>query len=255
MVHDGCWATVICSAHDRTELGNTSDNGWVLGCRLSIGHRGDHATDAESVPRYDRRLWLEWNDHEEHAQSLIDRMPCTGGVGARCMLFEGHGGVHWYAPSNGYLTSAGTGRRRVEESDPQARSNVATVDHADENGHREGGHHELHDSYGDVATTTPTQAHDVIEAGAHRESDVGYDLGDTADNHGVADLAEIPNLRGRAVRGQPPTDRLDEFTPARADDISAAEPSSAPSVSAALDAVVAALAQLAEALRRSENGR
>ncbi|GGF18192.1 hypothetical protein [Williamsia phyllosphaerae] len=195
-------------------------------------------------------MWLEWNDHEEHAQSLIDRMPCTGGVGARCMLFEGHGGVHWYAPSNGYLTSAGTGRRRVDESDSQTRSNVATVDHADENGHREGGHHELHHSYGDVAT--PTQAHDVFETGAHRESDVGYDLGDIADNHGVADLAEIPNLRGRAVRGQPPTDRLGSVEPVRSGDTAAA---GHPSVSAALDAVVAALAQLAEALRRAENER
>ena len=121
MVHDGCWATVICSARERAELGDTSDNGWVLGCRLSIGHRGDHATDSENTPRYDRRLWLEWNDREQHAQSLIDRMPCTGGVGARCMLFEGHGGVHWYAPTNGYLTSAATGRRRADESESQSR--------------------------------------------------------------------------------------------------------------------------------------
>ncbi|WP_253660914.1 hypothetical protein [Williamsia maris] len=207
------------------------------------------------MPRYDRRLWLEWNDREQHAQSLIDRMPCTGGVGARCMLFEGHGGVHWYAPTNGYLTSAGTGRRRAEESDPQTRSNVVTVDHADDNGHREGGHHDLHESYGDVAPTAPSRAHDVIETGAHRESDHEHDLGDIADTHGVADIAEIPNLRGRAVRGQPPTDRLDAFPSARADEITAAEHPSAPSVSAALDAVVAALAQLAEALRRSENER
>ncbi len=252
MVHDGCWSTVICSAHDRAELGNTSDNGWVLGCRLSIGHRGDHATDAESVPRYDRRLWLEWNDREQHAQSLIDRMPCRGGVGARCMLFEGHGGVHWYAPTNGYLTSAGTGRRRADESDPPARSNVATVDHVDGDGHREGGHRDLLDSFGDATTTTSSHAHDVIEAGAHRESDFEYDVGDIADTHGVADVAEIPNLRGRAVRGQPPTERLDSFAPVRPADVAAAEQ---PSVSAALDAVVVALAQLAEALRRAENER
>ncbi|MBJ7290706.1 hypothetical protein [Williamsia sp.] len=167
------------------------------------------------------------------------------------MLFEGHGGVHWYAPTNGYLTSAATGRRRADESESQARSNVATVDHADDSGHHNGGHQDVHESFGDVATEAPARAHDVIGSGAHRENEFG-ELGDT---HGVADIAEIPNLRGRAVRGQPPTGHLDALTPARADDIVAAGHSSAPSVSAALDAVVAALAQLAEALRRSENER
>jgi hypothetical protein len=102
MVHDGCWSTVICTEAQRAALGNTSVGGWVLDCRLSIGHRGDHASDAETVPRFDRRLWIQWNDADAHAQSLIERNPCSAPTVTPCMLFEGHPGAHWFAPSNGH---------------------------------------------------------------------------------------------------------------------------------------------------------
>ena len=102
MVHDGCWSTVICTEAERAALGETSVGGWVLNCRLSIGHRGDHASDAEQIPRFDRRLWIQWNDADAHAQSLIERNPCSAPAVAPCMLFEGHPGAHWFAPSNGH---------------------------------------------------------------------------------------------------------------------------------------------------------
>ncbi|MGZ8177913.1 hypothetical protein ACXVUM_08260 [Williamsia sp. SKLECPSW1] len=102
MVNDGCWSTVICTAAERAALGDTSVSGWVVDCRLSIGHRGDHASDAESVPRFDRRLWIQWNDADAHAQSLIERNPCAVPAATPCILFEGHPGAHWFAPSNGH---------------------------------------------------------------------------------------------------------------------------------------------------------
>ncbi|WP_299569352.1 hypothetical protein [uncultured Williamsia sp.] len=102
MVHDGCWSTVICTEAERAALGDTSVGGWVVNCRLSIGHRGDHASDAEMVPRFDRRLWIQWNDAAAHAQSLIERNPCSAPAVTPCMLFEGHPGAHWFAPSNGH---------------------------------------------------------------------------------------------------------------------------------------------------------
>lgn len=102
MVHDGCWSTVICTEAERAALGDTSVGGWVLNCRLSIGHRGDHASDAEAVPRFDRRLWIQWNDSDAHAQSLIERNPCSAPAVTPCLLFEGHPGAHWFAPSNGH---------------------------------------------------------------------------------------------------------------------------------------------------------
>ncbi|GAA2059087.1 hypothetical protein [Williamsia deligens] len=102
MVHDGCWSTVICTEAERATLGETSVGGWVISCRLSIGHRGDHASDAEVVPKFDRRLWLQWNDMDAHAQSLIERNPCAVPAATPCLLFEGHPGAHWFAPSNGH---------------------------------------------------------------------------------------------------------------------------------------------------------
>jgi hypothetical protein len=106
MVHDGCWSTVICTEAERAALGDTSVGGWVLNCRLSIGHRGDHASDAEAIPRFDRRLWIQWNDTDAHAQSLIERNPCSAPAVSPCMLFEGHPGAHWFAPSNGHAPRA-----------------------------------------------------------------------------------------------------------------------------------------------------
>ncbi|GAC67040.1 hypothetical protein [Gordonia soli] len=104
----GCWSTVVCTAQERAALGLTSDSEWLLTCRLGAGHRGNHATDASSRPRADRRLWLEWNDFDDHAQSLIERNPCSirNPSGAACLYFEGHGGPHFYAPTNGHAPTA-----------------------------------------------------------------------------------------------------------------------------------------------------
>ncbi|MGV9709442.1 hypothetical protein ACWDTI_02085 [Gordonia sp. NPDC003424] len=104
---EGCWSTVVCTQSERVALGVADRAEWLLKCRLTVGHGGNHATDASTRPRRDRRLWLEWNDFDDRAQSLIERKPCTvrSEVGAHCLFFEGHGGLHMYAPSNGHAPS------------------------------------------------------------------------------------------------------------------------------------------------------
>ncbi|MEO9329385.1 hypothetical protein [Gordonia aurantiaca] len=114
---EGCWSTVVCRPTERAALGLSEDSEWLLQCRLPIGHRGNHATDASTRPRHDRRLWLEWNDFDNRAQSLIERNPCAvpSPDGNRCVYFAGHGGAHFFAPSNGHapsvMTGAGTGNQ------------------------------------------------------------------------------------------------------------------------------------------------
>ncbi|AFR51127.1 MULTISPECIES: hypothetical protein [unclassified Gordonia (in: high G+C Gram-positive bacteria)] len=108
---EGCWSTVVCRPAERAALGLSGDSDWLLQCRLAIGHRGNHATDASTHPRHDRRLWLEWNDFDDRAQSLIERNPCPvpSPEGAGCVFFAGHGGPHFYARSNGHAPSVMTG--------------------------------------------------------------------------------------------------------------------------------------------------
>ncbi|MFE0748655.1 hypothetical protein [Gordonia sp. NPDC058843] len=108
---EGCWSTVVCRPAERAALGLSGDSDWLLQCRLAIGHRGNHATDASTHPRHDRRLWLEWNDFDDRAQSLIERNPCPvpSPEGAACVFFAGHGGPHFYARSNGHAPSVMTG--------------------------------------------------------------------------------------------------------------------------------------------------
>lgn len=103
MNRDGCWSTVVVNADERRALGLANSSVWILQCRLASGHPGNHATDASTMPRNDRRLWLEWNDVDSRAQSLIERNPCPvpSPQGARCVFFHGHGGPHFYATSNG----------------------------------------------------------------------------------------------------------------------------------------------------------
>ncbi|MYR07242.1 hypothetical protein GTV32_13405 [Gordonia sp. SID5947] len=105
---EGCWSTVVCTPAERSALGLTGQSEWLLHCRLTSGHQGNHATDASSRPRADRRLWLEWNDFDDHAQSLIERNPCSARSpqGAACLYFESHGGRHFFAPSNGHAPTA-----------------------------------------------------------------------------------------------------------------------------------------------------
>lgn len=118
---EGCWSTVVCRPTERAALGLSGDSDWLLQCRLPIGHRGNHATDASTHPRHDRRLWLEWNDFDNRAQSLIERNPCpvpsADGAGG-CVYFAGHGGAHFFAPSNGHAPSVmtGAGNRRSPAS-------------------------------------------------------------------------------------------------------------------------------------------
>ncbi len=105
---EGCWSTVVCTSAERSRLGLTGTSDWLLRCRLPAGHVGNHASDASEHPRLDRRLWLEWNDFDDHAQSLIERNPCSARAlqGAACRYFEGHGGPHVFAPSNGHAPAA-----------------------------------------------------------------------------------------------------------------------------------------------------
>lgn len=232
-MHDGCWSTVICTGAERSALGDTTDTGWVLGCRLSIGHRGDHATDAEVVPRFDRRLWLEWNDRDQHAQSLIDRNPCTSP--GRCMLFEGHGGDHWFAPANGHAPSVGGGRRHVggpNTHTPDVHTNghgsvttVARFAHA-ERPEASPASDPLADPPRVEASRPLASAGDI----PGREFSSGDILA------GDFPTGDIPNLRGRAVRTTPDVDAHRDVP-------------AAPSVPDALDEVVAALSRLAEAMR------
>jgi hypothetical protein len=108
---EGCWSTVVCTPAERGALGLTGQSEWLLHCRLAAGHRGNHASDASVRPRTDRRLWLEWNDFDDHAQSLIERNPCSfrSQHGAACLYFEGHGGTHFFAPSNGHAPAPARG--------------------------------------------------------------------------------------------------------------------------------------------------
>lgn len=108
MNRDGCWSTVVVNADERRALGLANSSVWILQCRLASGHPGNHATDASTMPRNDRRLWLEWNDLESRAQSLIERNPCPvpSPQGTPCVFFHGHGGPHFYAVSNGHVPTA-----------------------------------------------------------------------------------------------------------------------------------------------------
>ncbi|ASR05295.1 hypothetical protein [Gordonia rubripertincta] len=121
---EGCWSTVVCRPTERAALGLSGDSDWLLQCRLAIGHRGNHATDASTHPRHDRRLWLEWNDFDDRAQSLIERNPCPvpSPEGAGCVFFVGHGGPHFFAHSNGHapsvMSGAGAGNHQRPASGP-----------------------------------------------------------------------------------------------------------------------------------------
>ncbi|RPA59045.1 hypothetical protein EF294_14595 [Gordonia oryzae] len=111
MDSEGCWSTVVSTAAERRALGLPESAGWMLECRLPIGHRSNHATDGSTSPRTDRRVWLEWSDFAPHAQSLIERNPCPlrSLENAGCLYFHGHPGPHLYARSNGHAPTAMSG--------------------------------------------------------------------------------------------------------------------------------------------------
>lgn len=96
---EGCWSTVICNAAERAAVGYQGPE-WTLQCRLSSGHDGHHATDGDRGAAHIRRRWLEWTDFSEYPHSLLERDPCAvvGRAGEPCQFYQGHGGLHFYAP-------------------------------------------------------------------------------------------------------------------------------------------------------------
>ncbi|MFT3898682.1 MAG: hypothetical protein QM728_00330 [Gordonia sp. (in: high G+C Gram-positive bacteria)] len=93
-----CWATAVATEPERTALGLAADANWLLTCRLSDGHSGDHGTDASTAPRSDRRPWLLWNDIPGQSHRIVDNEPCRmhNLAGTQCLLFIAHGGMHFY---------------------------------------------------------------------------------------------------------------------------------------------------------------
>ncbi|MCR5978129.1 hypothetical protein GDN83_10375 [Gordonia jinghuaiqii] len=155
---EGCWSTVVCRPTERAALGLSGDSDWLLQCRLAIGHRGNHATDASTHPRHDRRLWLEWNDFDDRAQSLIERNPCQvpSPEGAACVFFVGHGGPHFYARTNGHAPAVMTG---AGTQNPQVSS--PALDRSAQPQHQTParmGSHRLPDSHQPAPTTPQPQA-------------------------------------------------------------------------------------------------
>ena len=121
-----CWSTAICSESERRSLGLASDGEWLLTCRLSDGHAGDHATDASMRPRQDRRAWLMWDDRSVHRVTSRDACPMYSHAGAPCLLFIAHGGMHYYgAPAQPGLHSVPSGE--IDASDVGCRPARPTV--------------------------------------------------------------------------------------------------------------------------------
>ena len=123
-----CWSTAICAESERRALGLASDGEWLLTCRLSDGHLGDHATDASVRPRQDRRMWLTWNDRAIHR--IVERDPCPmrSRTGTPCLLYGGHGGMHYYgAPAAPPHVSAPT--TSIETPDIRMPAGINGRDH------------------------------------------------------------------------------------------------------------------------------
>ncbi len=164
---EGCWSTVVCRPTERAALGLSGDSDWLLQCRLAIGHRGNHATDASTHPRHDRRLWLEWNDFDDRAQSLIERNPCPvpSPEGVGCVFFVGHGGPHFYAHSNGHapsvMSGAGTGHHQRPAPGPDRTGSQPPTLHP-----QRMGSHRLPDSHQPPAPLHP--AGEPAPESAHR---------------------------------------------------------------------------------------
>ena len=124
-----CWSTAICSESERRSLGLASDGEWLLTCRLSDGHAGDHATDASMRPRQDRRAWLMWDDRSVHRVTSRDACPMYSHAGAPCLLFIAHGGMHYYgAPAQPGLHSVPSGE--IDASDVRMPTGPADGGHA-----------------------------------------------------------------------------------------------------------------------------
>ncbi|MGW9264602.1 hypothetical protein [Gordonia terrae] len=272
---EGCWSTVVCRPAERAALGLSGDSDWLLQCRLAIGHRGNHATDASTHPRHDRRLWLEWNDFDDRAQSLIERNPCPvpSPEGAGCVFFAGHGGPHFYARSNGHAPSVMSG---AGAPDPRTVAPDRGVDPLRQSPPQAGssrmGSHRLPDSHPAASLAAQPSASDDPEPntsyrGGRRSTNVEPQVVDDyqgrrhrADGYDVAyspdpvDPVDGPDRGGPAVGG--PGSRPAAVTPGNLPAVSGPD-HGAPgfdaarvaAIGAALDEVAGALAKLAAALR------
>lgn len=129
---EGCWSTVVSSSTERRALGLPDSAGWMLQCRLGAGHHGNHATDGGTYRVPGRRFWLEWNDFDPRAQSLIERNPCPVGTreGGGCLYFHGHGGPHTFARSNGHAPTAMSGAAAGRPPGPVPSHTGASLPHA-----------------------------------------------------------------------------------------------------------------------------
>ncbi|MCG7633462.1 hypothetical protein MHN80_14195 [Gordonia McavH-238-E] len=272
---EGCWSTVVCRPAERAALGLSGDSDWLLQCRLAIGHRGNHATDASTHPRHDRRLWLEWNDFDDRAQSLIERNPCPvpSPEGAGCVFFAGHGGPHFYARSNGHAPSVMSG---AGAPDPRTVAPDRGVDPLRQSPPQAGssrmGSHRLPDSHPAASLAAQPSASDDPEPntsyrGGRRSTNVEPQVVDDyqgrrhrADGYDVAyspdpvDPVDGPGRGGPVVGG--PGSRPAAVTPGNLPAVSGPD-HGAPgfdaarvaAIGAALDEVAGALAKLAAALR------
>ncbi|GAB36897.1 hypothetical protein [Gordonia otitidis] len=266
----GCWSTVVCSAEERRALGLSGSSEWLLQCRLAAGHAGNHATDASTRPRSDRRLWLEWNDFDDRAQSLIERNPCPvlSPEGARCVFFNGHGGPHFYARTNGHVPAVNNGARRPAASGrmpvqgntpppPQARrperSGPSTGDLPVAAANA--GSHRLDEPRGQSVREVPPAQHSLASqptpSHAYRGGRRSTNAEPPATPMPIVNRHQAVDTESAQVVGQPPVPP----SPPRADPLSG--PVSAPpvnprtdEVSEALRDVAAALAKLADALER-----
>lgn len=270
---EGCWSTVVCRPAERAALGLSGDSDWLLQCRLAIGHRGNHATDASTHPRHDRRLWLEWNDFDDRAQSLIERNPCPvpSPEGAGCVFFAGHGGPHFYARSNGHAPSVMSG---AGAPDPRTVAPDRGVDPLRQSPPQAGssrmGSHRLPDSHPAASLAAQPSASDDPEPntsyrGGRRSTNVEPQVVDDyqgrrhrADGYDVAyspDPVDPVDDRGSPAVGGPGS-RPAAVTPGNLPAVSGPD-HGAPgfdaarvaAIGAALDEVAGALAKLAAALR------
>lgn len=272
----GCWSTVVCSAEERRALGLSGSSEWLLQCRLAAGHAGNHASDASTAPRSDRRLWLEWNDFDDRAQSLIERNPCPvpSPEGARCVFFNGHGGPHFYARSNGHApTPPGTNGVRRAAGAPQPAGTPGP--HPQRSGPSTGdlpiaagspGSHRLDDSRGHSVREASSAAHSLpsrpIAQQTHSQSPVdatahAYRGGRRSTNaeppatpaYGANRHHAVDVTGARSVEPPPSIPRRPDPLPA---DRSAPAVQPDP-VSDALREVAAALSKLADALNRARS--
>ncbi|GAC50323.1 hypothetical protein [Gordonia aichiensis] len=273
----GCWSTVVCSAEERRALGLSGSSEWLLQCRLAAGHAGNHASDASTAPRSDRRLWLEWNDFDDRAQSLIERNPCPvpSPEGARCVFFNGHGGPHFYARSNGHAPTPPPGTNGVRRAAAPPRPVGMPESDAQHRGPSTGdlpiaagsaGSHRLDDPREHSVREASPAAHSLpsrpIAGQPHSQSPVdatahAYRGGRRSTNaeppstpvyranrHQAVDVAGA-----RSVEPPPPISRGHDPLPAGR----SAPPAQADPVSDALREVAAALSKLADALNRARS--